>query len=123
MLGAEKALFRALKSNKNTPKYGLIYNASIVGAAKSNQLKGKISRTLANKCALCVRYDALQEDVDGTMGAKHKSYLENRLKLLESGGQVVKAGGASGQRKWEPKSESNGYNVSGDFASKRQRTQ
>jgi len=35
ILGAEKALFRALKSKKNTPKYGLIYNASIVGIAKN----------------------------------------------------------------------------------------
>jgi len=33
ILGAEKALFRALKSKGNTPKYGLIYNASIVGQA------------------------------------------------------------------------------------------
>lgn len=31
ILGAEKALFRALKTKKNTPKYGLIYNASFVG--------------------------------------------------------------------------------------------
>lgn len=31
ILGAEKALFRALKAKKSTPKYGLIYNASIVG--------------------------------------------------------------------------------------------
>lgn len=115
VLGAEKALFRALKSNKNTPKYGLIYNASIVGSAKTNQMKGKISRTLANKCALCVRYDALQESVDGTMGAKHKTYIEGRLKLLESGGQVVKGKAAGGQRKWEPKDEGAGYNDSGDF--------
>jgi nucleolar protein 58 len=43
VLGAEKALFRALKAKKNTPKYGLIYNASIVGSAKTNQMKGKIS--------------------------------------------------------------------------------
>ena len=35
ILGAEKALFRALKAKKNTPKYGLIYNASIVGSAKA----------------------------------------------------------------------------------------
>lgn len=35
ILGAEKALFRALKAKKNTPKYGLIYNASIVGTAKN----------------------------------------------------------------------------------------
>merc|ERR1711957_1081599 len=72
----------ALKSRKNTPKYGLIYNASLVGGAK-NALKGKISRSLANKCALCVRYDALGENVDGAMGIKNKAYLEARLKLLE----------------------------------------
>merc|ERR1719446_1105950 len=53
ILGAEKALFRALKTKSDTPKYGLIYHASLVGQAK-NQLKGKVSRTLANKCALCV---------------------------------------------------------------------
>jgi len=35
ILGAEKALFRALKTKKNTPKYGLIYNASVVGQAKN----------------------------------------------------------------------------------------
>jgi len=87
-------------------------------------MKGKISRTLANKCALCVRFDALQEVVDGSMGAKHKAYLEGRLKLLESGGQVVKSkggAGATGQRKWEPKQESAGYNISGDFAQKKAR--
>lgn len=81
-------MFRALKAKKNTPKYGLIYNASIVGSAKTN-LKGKISRTLANKCALCVRYDALGEETDGTMGQKNKAYIEGRLKLLESGGNVI----------------------------------
>jgi len=35
ILGAEKALFRALKNKKSTPKYGLIYNASLVGGAKN----------------------------------------------------------------------------------------
>jgi nucleolar protein 58 len=110
ILGAEKALFRALKTKKNTPKYGLIYNASIVGQAK-NQLKGKISRTLANKCALCVRFDALGEGEDGALGTKNRSYLEGRLKLLESGGKVVKAKfEAGGQKKWEAKAESKGYN-------------
>merc|ERR1739838_683274 len=33
ILGAEKALFRALKTRKDTPKYGLIYHASLVGQA------------------------------------------------------------------------------------------
>ena len=122
ILGAEKALFRALKTKKNTPKYGLIYNASIVGQAKSN-LKGKISRTLANKCALCVRFDALGEGEDGALGVKNRSYLEGRLKLLEAGGKVVKANfAAGGQKKWEPKAESKGYNAGEDFTeNKRQR--
>eukprot|EP00122_Pirum_gemmata_P013898 Pgem_evm1s12946 len=31
ILGAEKALFRALKAKSDTPKYGLIYHASLVG--------------------------------------------------------------------------------------------
>ena len=115
ILGAEKALFRALKTKKNTPKYGLIYNASIVGQAKNN-LKGKISRTLANKCALCCRYDALGESEDGALGTKNRSYLEGRLKLLENGGKVVKANfAAGGQAKWAAKADSKGYNAGGDF--------
>jgi nucleolar protein 58 len=97
ILGAEKALFRALKTKKSTPKYGLIYNASIVGQA-NNKLKGKISRTLANKAALCVRSDALGEGNDGAMGTRNRSYLEGRLKLLESGGKVVKANFAGGNQ-------------------------
>ena len=81
ILGAEKALFRALKTKKNTPKYGLIYNASVVGQADT-KMKGKISRTLANKCALCVRYDALGEDTNGKLGTDSRVFMEKRLKLL-----------------------------------------
>merc|ERR1712045_898895 len=48
ILGAEKALFKALKTKHDTPKYGLIYHASLVGQAGS-KLKGKASRMLAAK--------------------------------------------------------------------------
>lgn len=41
ILGAEKALFRALKTKHDTPKYGLIYHASLVGQA-NQKLKGKV---------------------------------------------------------------------------------
>lgn len=80
-------------------------------------MKGKISRTLANKCALCCRFDALGEDQDGKLGADSKTFMEKRLKLLESGGQVVKAfsGAANGQKKWEAKAQSKGYSNGGDF--------
>merc|ERR1712042_204384 len=56
ILGAEKALFRALKTKHDTPKYGLIYHASLVGQSNA-KLKGKISRTLAAKSSLAARYD------------------------------------------------------------------
>jgi nucleolar protein 58 len=42
ILGAEKALFRALKSKKQTPKYGLIYHASLVGQT-APKFKGKVT--------------------------------------------------------------------------------
>ena len=58
ILGAEKALFRALKTKHDTPKYGLIYHASLVGQAAPKH-KGKISRVLAAKTSLSARMDAL----------------------------------------------------------------
>merc|ERR1711943_4954 len=58
ILGAEKALFRALKAKHDTPKYGLIYHASLVGQAQPKH-KGKISRMLAAKASICARVDAL----------------------------------------------------------------
>ncbi len=59
ILGAEKALFRALKSKGNTPKYGLIYNSSFIGKAAPKN-KGKISRYLSNKCTIASRLDTFQ---------------------------------------------------------------
>lgn len=57
ILGAEKALFRALKSGGNTPKYGILYHSSFIGRANIED-KGRISRFLANKCSLASRIDA-----------------------------------------------------------------
>lgn len=55
-MGAEKALFRALKTRGNTPKYGLLYHASFINRAQAKD-KGKISRYLANKCSIAARMD------------------------------------------------------------------
>lgn len=58
ILGAENALFRALKKKSNmTPKYGFIFNSTFITRAEGKN-KGKISRFLANKCALAARLDA-----------------------------------------------------------------
>lgn len=85
ILGAEKALFRALKTKKQTPKYGLIYHASLVGQS-APALKGKISRVLAAKLSLCSRLDALGDQVEPTLGMEFKAYVEQRLASLEEGG-------------------------------------
>ena len=58
ILGAEKALFRALKTRGNTPKYGLIFHSSFIGRAGAKN-KGRISRYLANKCSIASRYSTL----------------------------------------------------------------
>lgn len=84
ILGAEKALFRALKTKHDTPKYGLIYHAQMVGQS-SQKCKGKASRWLAAKAALAIRVDALGEDADTEMSLKNRANLEARLKMLEEG--------------------------------------
>ena len=64
---------RALKTKHETPKYGLIYHASLVGQAPA-KLKGKISRVLAAKAALGVRCDALCDVNDeGAMGIEARA--------------------------------------------------
>jgi RNA processing factor Prp31 len=45
-----------LKQKTKTPKYGLLYNTSFIGRAIGKN-KGKISRYLANKCAMAARLD------------------------------------------------------------------
>lgn len=84
ILGAEKALFRALKTKHDTPKYGLIYHAQLIGQS-SLKLKGKMSRMLAGKAALACRVDALGEDTSNELGIEHRAKLEIRLKELEEG--------------------------------------
>ncbi|CAB9521463.1 Nucleolar protein 58 [Seminavis robusta] len=89
--GCEKALFRALKTKHDTPKYGLIYHASLIGQAPPKH-KGKISRVLAAKCALAIRVDALSDDpldgspLDTTIGFEGRAKVEARLRQLEGGG-------------------------------------
>lgn len=100
ILGAEKALFRALKTKKDTPKYGLIYHSNLIGSA-STANKGKLSRMLAAKASLCTRLDALGEDSTLELGAEHKVKLESRLRLLEEGNLRRLSGTGKAKSKFE----------------------
>jgi len=84
ILGAEKALFRALKTKGNTPKYGLIYHSTFIGRADAKN-KGRISRYLANKCSIATRIDSFADEPSNTYGQKLRDQVEERLKFYETG--------------------------------------
>ncbi|XP_055677125.1 nucleolar protein 56 [Lutzomyia longipalpis] len=84
ILGAEKALFRALKTRTNTPKYGLLYHSSFIGRAGLKN-KGRISRFLANKCSIASRIDCFTEAPSTVFGEALRQQVEDRLKFYESG--------------------------------------
>lgn len=84
ILGAEKALFRALKTRTNTPKYGLLYHSTFIGRAGVKN-KGRISRYLANKCSIASRIDCFTDVPSRVFGEKLKQQVEDRLKFYEQG--------------------------------------
>ncbi|KAL9111080.1 MAG: hypothetical protein Q9227_004513 [Pyrenula ochraceoflavens] len=129
ILGAEKALFRALKTKHDTPKYGLIYHASLIGQA-SGKNKGKMARVLAAKAAIGLRVDALQdwgedeadigEEEKAALGIESRYRLERKLAAME--GKPLKPRGvaiapngvtAPQPKKWEIK-EARKYNPDAD---------
>jgi len=56
VLGAEKALFRSLKTGSQPPKHGLLFQHASVHAAPRWQ-RGKIARAVAGKAAIASRVD------------------------------------------------------------------
>uniref|UniRef100_A0A8C8S9R8 Nucleolar protein 56 n=1 Tax=Pelusios castaneus TaxID=367368 RepID=A0A8C8S9R8_9SAUR len=84
ILGAEKALFRALKTRGNTPKYGLIFHSTFIGRAAARN-KGRISRYLANKCTIASRIDCFSDVPTSVFGDKLREQVEERLAFYETG--------------------------------------
>jgi len=124
ILGAEKALFKALKTKHDTPKYGLIYHAQLVGQA-STKLKGKVSRMLAAKAAIATRVDALGEETNTDLGIEHRAKVEARIRQLE-GGVTTKISGTAKQSakfdKYESKSEVVEYKAAADVTIAKKRS-
>ena len=75
VLGAEKALFRALKTGARPPKHGIIFQDTLVHDAKKWQ-RGKTSRALAGKLAIAARTDAFSSRF---IGESLKADLEKRV--------------------------------------------
>ena len=75
IMGAEKALFRHLKSGDRPPKYGLIYQHPQVRGAKWWN-RGKIARLLAGRISLAARKDVFTQDFDSEIFNKFNSKVE-----------------------------------------------
>jgi nucleolar protein 56 len=56
VLGAEKALFRHLRTRSSPPKHGIIFNTTYVSSAQLKH-RGKIARALASKLVICIKMD------------------------------------------------------------------
>jgi len=81
LLGAEKAMFRAMKTKSKPPKHGLIFQHPFVHSS-SHRLRGRSARSLAAKLAIAARADAFSGK---PIGAELKRELESKL---ERGGDL-----------------------------------
>ena len=79
VLGAEKALFRALKTGSRPPKHGLLFQHALIHEAPRWQ-RGQISRALAGKLAIAARIDAYGGKF---MGDELKVNFEERVKEIQ----------------------------------------
>ncbi len=78
ILGAEKALFRALRTGARPPKHGILFQHQEVHTAPKWQ-RGKIARTLANKIAIAARVDYYR----GSKEVSLKAGLDKRIQNIK----------------------------------------
>jgi nucleolar protein 56 len=78
VLGAEKALFRSLKTGTRPPKHGLIFQHTLLHDAKRWQ-RGKIARALAGKLAIAARADAFG---GRHIGEELKAVMDKRIEEI-----------------------------------------
>jgi len=78
VLGAEKALFRSLKTGTRPPKHGIIFQHPLLHEAKKWQ-RGKIARALAGKLAIAARTDVFGGRY---IGEELRADLEKRVEEI-----------------------------------------
>ena len=83
LLGAEKALFRHLKTGSRSPKHGIIIQHPVVQKARRDK-RGKMARRLADKLSLCARLDYFKGEFKAT---EYKEGLEKQLEEQKNEGK------------------------------------
>ncbi len=102
VLGAEKALFRSLKTGTRPPKHGIIFQHTIIHEAKRWH-RGKIARALAGKLAIAARADAFGGEY---IGALLKANLDRRIEEIRqkyAEPPPIPARPSPVEREWRPK--------------------
>ncbi|MGC8936962.1 MAG: C/D box methylation guide ribonucleoprotein complex aNOP56 subunit [Candidatus Methanomethylicaceae archaeon] len=97
VLGAEKALFRSLKTGAKPPKHGIIFQSQYIHSAPKWQ-RGKIARALAGKLSIAARVDAFGGDF---IGVNLKQALEKRIEDIKA--KYAKPPKEKFERKWKKK--------------------
>lgn len=78
VLGAEKALFRSLKTGTSPPKHGIIFQHALIHEAQRGR-RGKIARAIAGKLAIAARVDAFGSRY---IGEKLKTELDKKVEEI-----------------------------------------
>jgi nucleolar protein 56 len=79
VLGAEKALFRSLKTGARPPKHGVIFQHTAIHQSPRWQ-RGKIARTLSGKLSIAARVDAFGGDF---VGDKLRSNVDKKIEEIK----------------------------------------
>ncbi|MFX1241129.1 MAG: C/D box methylation guide ribonucleoprotein complex aNOP56 subunit [Promethearchaeota archaeon] len=80
LLGAEKALYRFLKTGEKRPKHGLIFQWNQIRSAKP-WIRGKISRVIAGKIGVAAKLDFFNGEF---LGDKLLMGIEEKIKEIET---------------------------------------
>lgn len=130
ILGAEKALFKALKSGGKTPKYGILFQWNKIRGEKS-YLRGKIARMVSGKVSILAKVDYYKGEF---IGDKFKAEIEKKIERIQNQFprppkkkeikpeyQQKGKGKYQGSKSNKPKYQKSGYQKSGYQKSKYQK--
>lgn len=87
LLGAEKSLFRCLKTRSNTPKHGLLYTSKCLSRVRDKD-KGKLSRFIATKCSIAAKIDCFSENRTPAYGLELKALVDKKIRSLRTNEEV-----------------------------------
>ncbi len=79
VLGAEKALFKAMRAGTDTPKYGIIFQWNKIRGEKS-YLRGKIARMVAGKISILAKVDYYKGEF---IGDQYKENIDKKIAHIQ----------------------------------------